>query len=544
MGSRFASMALVWCATVFAWALAWGSPGEEAARQLNLAEEDLAAGNFERAAASAASALRLDPSLHAAFVTRALALRGLGEIADAAALLRAYVDLRGGLPLDDRVEVALAEIEAEQARATGAWATGPPAAAGEADLGPLAVLYGPTRGPEASEVAYTAARPYLGGQPAASVLPLATVLPPSGDQLVVLGGEALTCADVTLQGTLAGHIANVEESAIDLEPAVTARAVTAAEEHLACGAGAVERETVAQLLAVRAGAAWFAGEPERAARLWREQFALAPEANVDAQLPPTAQALALDAKARAGEDPTLGHVRLVLASGWTAWIDGEATEEDRVSAPAGRRVLRLVGPAGEVRGAVVEVAPGGAVVVGTGDGVHAAVHDPDPSDELLRWLGARVAEVAGRDGAAGAVLVNLGTDPVSVRRFDGRGSLVLTPGTGQFGGATVGATGISTSPRGGSIALLAGGLGATAVGLVVAVVAHSEGVALQDGVDSQPTLEAARAAFDAAEASYAAARSRERVGVSLAIGGGIVAAVGGVTIVLPQSRKVSASQRR
>lgn len=73
---------------------------EEAARQLQLAEDDLASGNFERAAASAASVLRLEPGLHEALVVRALALQGLGRLDDAAALLRAYKDLRGSLQID------------------------------------------------------------------------------------------------------------------------------------------------------------------------------------------------------------------------------------------------------------------------------------------------------------------------------------------------------------------------------------------------------------------------------------------------------------
>lgn len=92
-------------------AQAGAGASEEAARQVELAEQDLAAGIFERAAASAASALRLDPGRTDAFVVRALALKGMGRLEDAAALLRTYRDLRGSLPVDERVEPALAEIE-------------------------------------------------------------------------------------------------------------------------------------------------------------------------------------------------------------------------------------------------------------------------------------------------------------------------------------------------------------------------------------------------------------------------------------------------
>jgi tetratricopeptide (TPR) repeat protein len=85
----------------------------QAERQLELAEQDLAAGNADRASKAAASALRLDPGLLQALVVKALAYRALGRAEDARALLRTYLDLREGLEPDPRVEPALVLLEAE-----------------------------------------------------------------------------------------------------------------------------------------------------------------------------------------------------------------------------------------------------------------------------------------------------------------------------------------------------------------------------------------------------------------------------------------------
>lgn len=84
---------------------------EAAARQLRLAEAEVDAGELERAAASAASALRLDPACTQALFVRGLALHRAGHADEAEALLLTYRDLRGSLPLDDRFELAIGLIE-------------------------------------------------------------------------------------------------------------------------------------------------------------------------------------------------------------------------------------------------------------------------------------------------------------------------------------------------------------------------------------------------------------------------------------------------
>jgi tetratricopeptide (TPR) repeat protein len=505
---------------------------EEAVRQLEFAEEDLAAGNYERAAASAASALRLNPALQEALVTRALALKGLDRLEDAAGLLRAYRDLRGSLPLDDRVEPALAEIERLLSVGEG------PAEEADAEdtpvqAGPLAIFYGPGSDQSASEAAFTAARPFLSDQPAAAILALTSVLP-RGDGVIVVGADALDCGGAAPAGTLDEQITAAKTATADLEPEAAAAAVALAERHLACGAGAVEREALAGLLSVRATGRWFAGEPEIASRLWRELFQLVPGQPTDSALPPAAQAFQLDAKARAAEDPLLGTVRVALQEGWTVWIDGTAVTSGAVQLPAGRRIVRLVGPEGETAGAVFPLTVGASVLVGTSTGLQQAVFQTDPEPMALKWLGGLLALTVSQQGATAALVVDLGRDPPSVRRFDGLRSLALTTGKRRRPAARA-ATGRATGPHPGSVALLGAGLASAAAGVIVAALAHRDGVSLRGEVDS----------FDGwadRYADYEAVRNRERVGAGLAIGGGVVATVGAVTFAIPSGAKPRARE--
>lgn len=510
---------------------------EEAARQLELAEEDLATGNFERAAASAASALRLDPALQEALVTRALALKGLGRLEDAAALLRAYMDLRGTLTLDERVRPALDAIKSAEAAAAE---TDEPEDADAAPVpsGPLAVLFGPDSGQAASEAAYAAARPFLGDMPAASSQPLSTILPSGADALVVLGADAEGCSGVTLDGSLDEHLDASIENAFGLEAEAALAAASTAEQHLACGSGPIATPDLAMVLAARAGAHWVSGEPEMASRLWREMFSVAPSASINAEMPPAAQALQLDAKARAAEAPILGDVVFALEEGWAGWIDGVAIEDGRARVAAGRRIVRAVGPSGETLGALVTVQPDGHVVVGTPAGVTSAVYTEPPEVIVLGWLAKRLEEVAARQDAVGALVINLSTDPPTVRRFGGDSHLILTttPGRRTRAGARGGGSGRG-QPKIGSAVLLGGGLAATVAGIIVAAVSHGEGVGLQADMGTV-------AGFDGSYGSYEAARTRERVGVGIAIGGGVVAAVGGVTFVIPEKRASTRTAER
>ena len=507
---------------------------EEASRQLELAEADLTAGNFERAASSAASALRLDPSLLNALVVRGLALNGLGRSADAAALLRAYRDLRGTLELDPRVEPALEEIEKLLAAPT---AEAPPTDEEDtptAASGPLAVFYGPGSDQAASERGYNAARPFLGGQPAAAILALESVLP-RGDGVLAVGAEPFDCGGVSLAGSLEEHLAAAQTAAIELEPTAAAAAADAAELHLACGAGPVEREALTTLLSVRAVGRWFAGEPEVASRLWHEMYALAPEEPTDSTLPPSAQAFQFDAKARAAEAPLMGTVQTALQDGWTAWIDGIAIASDEVEVPVGRRVLRLVGPDGQSAGTVLPLDADTTVLVGTPQGFQNAVLQAEPSSLALEWLGGLLQPLVTQQGGVGALVINLNSDPAVVQRFDGTRSMVLTPTKGRTGPRTRPVAGTPPGPHPGSVALLGGGLAATVVGVIVAAIAHGEGTALQGDVDSYSV------SYDAALGPYEAVRTRERVGAGLAIGGGVAAAVGGVTFLLPTKTKPKAA---
>ena len=87
-------------ATIFlllpAAAAAQSATEKEAKRQLEFARTEVAERNFEKALASANSALRLHPAMYDAFVFKALAYEGLGDTTKAEGYLVAYGDLAGG----------------------------------------------------------------------------------------------------------------------------------------------------------------------------------------------------------------------------------------------------------------------------------------------------------------------------------------------------------------------------------------------------------------------------------------------------------------
>ena len=76
----------------------------QAARQLDLAREELADSRPERALLSAASALRLNPTLYEALLVKGLAYEQTGDLTRAAGLVVAYTDLVGSLALPEAAE--------------------------------------------------------------------------------------------------------------------------------------------------------------------------------------------------------------------------------------------------------------------------------------------------------------------------------------------------------------------------------------------------------------------------------------------------------
>ena len=499
---------------------------EEAARQIELAEEDLAAGNYERAAASAASALRLDPGRTDALVVRGLALKGLGRLEDAASLLRTYRDLRGPLPVDERVEPALAEIA--RLLAPGAATLEPEEPAEEAPGvidGPVTVVFTPEGDPRASEQAYEASLPFLGGAPATSIQGLSALLPKE-DGLAVLGAPSTPCAGEVRERTPDALLTSAESAVVDRDAVRAAEAASAAERVLACGPLPVEPQAVGRLLAVRALSAWMSGEPEGASRLWAELFALQPERLVDETLSPAAQAMQLDAKLRARKQVGRGELSFVLPAGWTVTLDGRGHAGG--GAPPGRRIVRVAGPQGESMGVVVELRPGGAVTVATVGTLAEAVREPRPDRTSLRWLATQLAPTLAQ-GARGVLLVHLDTDPPAVRHFDGQRFLSLTPGGRVVRRTPKGAASAPASRRGASAALLGGGLAATAVGAIVAALGHRDMQALEGEMGTV-------SGWVEHEAAFGAARVQEQAGIGVAVGGGVVAALGAITFAIPQPK--------
>jgi len=87
---------------------------DEARRQLEFAQLEVDEGNFEKALASADSALRLYPSLYEAYVYKALAYEGLGKLKMAESFLLTYRELKPGP--DEQADTALARIQGKLGR--------------------------------------------------------------------------------------------------------------------------------------------------------------------------------------------------------------------------------------------------------------------------------------------------------------------------------------------------------------------------------------------------------------------------------------------
>ena len=99
-------------------ALAQSATEKEAKRQLGFARTEVAERNFEKALASADSALRLDPAMYDAFVFKALAYEGLGDNTKAEGYLVAYADLADGPTALPEAGVALDRIRSASADAS------------------------------------------------------------------------------------------------------------------------------------------------------------------------------------------------------------------------------------------------------------------------------------------------------------------------------------------------------------------------------------------------------------------------------------------
>lgn len=89
-------VASLWLVLLPAVALGQSRSEEEATRQLEFAQKEIAAANYQKALTSSESALRLHPPLYEAMAYKALALEGLGDFKTAESLLITYREIRGG----------------------------------------------------------------------------------------------------------------------------------------------------------------------------------------------------------------------------------------------------------------------------------------------------------------------------------------------------------------------------------------------------------------------------------------------------------------
>jgi tetratricopeptide (TPR) repeat protein len=511
---------------------------DEAARQLELAEADLVDGNFERAAASAQSAFRLDGSLHGALVVRGLALKELGQLDQARGLLTTYLDLRGSLAADERAAPAIVEIE----RLLAAPADGtdddeqagpPPTAVG--------VFYGPDPAPDFMEEAFAIARPYLDGVPPATVAPLRSAVAGSLEGPVVFGGQARSCGALPAVG-FDDALAALDEAAVELEVETILATIADAESALACRPAPPTRDEVLRLLASSALAEWTAGRNDSASAAWIQLFQLDPGRPADTKLPPAAQGLHLQAKADA-EGAGGARLDVLLPAGWSLQVDGVAIAGPGARVPAGRRLFRIEPGDGPPIGLLVDLQRGRPALLGTPETLLTSVLGPEPPRTALHWLASGLQQTMDRDGLGRVYLVGQDGDGSSIRSFDGRQLVLLTaPDTRRSGreptaprAPTTARASVAPSKVAGPV-LMGIGLGVAAMGSVMAGLSHDTG---QELLGDMTTPQGFSNNID----RYEQMRAREGAGIGLAAGGGILAVAGVVTVAIPLGPKARKASR-
>lgn len=400
------------------------------------------------------------------------------------------------------------------------------AAAQESEAEPTATVLLHVPSPaDAAERAYEAALPFLAGQPALSVLPLTSLLP-DADSDARVGFEGGDCVALS-EATFEELVARADDETTMVELTAAGATLQEAERVLACGEASPE--LAGDLASARALVAWMDDDRDGAAVAWRELYALQPGRSSDPEIPPDAQAAQLAAKTEVGRALAKGAIRWLVPEGWSAWVDGQPVAAGRTTELPGRRLVRLDGAGGERLGGVVRVDAGRTTLVGTRGMIDVALDAGGLDEAMVGWLAGMVAPAVEREGAAAALLVDLGTEPATVWRLAQGGFLLMTvpqvdPETGLSPRQE------RALARGQLVAgfVMAGGLAATLLGTVIALGAHSDGAEMDmESVEG----------FDSNYEAYNAARELERVGVGLAIGGGVAIAGGAVTFVIPAARK-------
>ena len=463
-------------------------PSDEApgARQLRLADEDLDAGNFERAAASAASALRLDPSLTAALVVRGLALEGLGRLDEARSLLKVYADLRGTLALDARVAPALIRLDGAVSGAPSAPVERGPAAGGPA----LLLLAGGVD----DQQGYRIAKPHLGAGPPVAVLRLEQL--PGQLGLIVVGAEAERCT--AGQSDTAPLIAAAQTALVNLDLAAAEAAADAARQALACGVKTPDE--VEQWLRVAGDVALAQGDAAKATDLWVSLFTGFRRAGIGSDLDPRAKASQLGAYDAASSQEAVS-LALHLPAGTSLKVDG--------ADPGGTlaRGLRFVSVEGaDPGGFVLDVS--GPVLIGSSALLRAAAVEDGASLVLTAWLAA----------SAMPALSGFAADRALIVRPDGA-VLELSPaGLRALEAASASVRAAVTPPPPGVPLAIGGGVAAGIGGILVGS-SVSRGRGLSAGMETPSGWVDSASAYQAAQTGERAGWATVGVGSAVLVGG-------------------------
>ena len=359
----------------------------QAERQIELAREDLAAGNFERAVAACNSALRLDPTRSEAFKLKGLALEKLGRLDQAAGMFMAYDTLRSGLPKDPEVEEAVARIASAEAEDDAGGAN----TAGQQEL--LVVAADPAQ----AEVAVSSLLPRR-AKPEIVKLPAGQA--PVGSWLLGASFETFCPVPSLTTEQVQATLAEVRTRLDQMEVELGEEALQLLRPRLGCLATPAETSALWELYFLEGVATFYSSDAESARPALERALAIRPGEAFDTTYAPGLGEVYKEAQSR------------ILSSGWAQviavsaepdqpgelWLDGSLVSAAGTPAMPGEHLLQLRGKAGTLHGGVVRLKAGDVVVAGAAPQAAAAIDQLEPAQQrtLARWTAATVGGDADR----------------------------------------------------------------------------------------------------------------------------------------------------
>ena len=404
---------------------AWADAPEEAARQVEMAKADLAAGRYDLAIGACDSALRLDPGLREAFKVKGLALERLGRLDDARSMLLAYETLRAGLPPDPEVQSVLERIDAARAP-------------GSEELGRILVYAADPVRAEAS------VRRKVGRDAQLVVREVTGSLTDGGVWFIGLDVSGMCPVASVSAADVAARLARGQAQIDELDVEAGLAALTGLRQTLGCLDEPIDPSVLWTLHFVEGVASYYERGVGAAGPAFARALAIGPGEAFDDSYPPELRDGYLDIQSRI---MTSGRAHLLSttddgAAPGAVWIDGLPVTGRGSSVLLGEHLLQFRDVDGALRGGVIRVGAGDVVAIGDPDRFSESLERLELSQQkvLADWLaehaglaaGTRVwlQDSRGRSSLLGASRSPTGGGSGAPARADGTRLLLLGLGGG------------------------------------------------------------------------------------------------------------------